>query len=50
MGKYPYASTSDRTELQWLNDGYVIKRGRKGVEKYTSGTINIPDIYRKKKL
>ena len=28
MGKYPYALNSDHTELQWLNDGYVIKRGR----------------------
>lgn len=31
MGKYPYATTSDHTELQWLNSGYVIKCGRKGV-------------------
>ena len=45
MGKYPYASTSDHTELQWLNDGYVIKRGRKGVEKYTSGTSQHTAIY-----
>lgn len=30
MGKYPYAQNSDHTELQWLNDGYIIKRGRKG--------------------
>ena len=45
MGKYPYASTSDHTELQWLNDGYVIKRGRKGVEKYTSGSSQHTAIY-----
>lgn len=45
MGKYLYASTSDHTELQWLNDGYVIKRGRKGVEKYTSGTSQHTAIY-----
>ena len=45
MGRYPYASTSDHTELQWLNDGYVIKRGRKGVEKYTSGTSQHTAIY-----
>ncbi len=31
MGKYPYASSNDHTKLQWLKDGYVIKRGRKGV-------------------
>ena len=45
MGKYPYATTSDHTELQWLNSGYVIKRGRKGVEKYTSGTSRHTAIY-----
>ena len=45
MGKSPYASTSDHTELQWLNDGYVIKRGRKGVEKYTSGPSQHTAIY-----
>ena len=45
MGKYPYALNSDHTELQWLNDGYVIKRGRKGVEKYTSGTSQHTAIY-----
>jgi len=45
MAKYPYASTSDHTELQWLNDGYVIKRGRKGVEKYTSGSSQHTAIY-----
>jgi len=45
MGKYPYASTSDRTELQRLNDGYVIKRGRKGVEKYTSESSQHTAIY-----
>ena len=45
MGKYPYALNSDHTELQWLNDGYVIKRGRKGVEKYTSGSSQHTAIY-----
>ena len=45
MAKHPYASTSDHTELQWLNDGYVIKRGRKGVEKYTSGSSQHTAIY-----
>lgn len=45
MGKYPYALSSDHTELQWLNDGYVIKRGRKGVEKYTSGSSQHTAVY-----
>ena len=45
MGKYPYASSGDHTELQWLKDGYVIKRGRKGVVKYTSGFFKHTAIY-----
>ena len=27
----------EQTELNWLKSGYVIKRGRKGVTKYTNG-------------
>ncbi len=45
MGKYPYASSNDHTKLQWLKDGYVIKRGRKGVEKYTSRSSQYTAIY-----
>lgn len=45
MGKYPYVLPNDHTELQWLKSGYVIKRGRKGVEKYTSGSSQHTAIY-----
>lgn len=45
MAKYPYASNSDHTELQWLTNGYIIKRRRKGVEKYTSGSSQHTAIY-----
>ena len=30
-------ASEDRTKLNWLKCGYVVKRGRKGVLKYTNG-------------
>jgi len=45
MARYPYASNSDHTELQWLTNGYIIKRRHKGVEKYTSGSSQHTAIY-----
>ena len=30
-------ASEDRTKLNWLKSGYVVKRGRKGILKYTNG-------------
>ena len=35
----------EQTELNWLKSGYVIKRGRKGVSKYTNGFCQQMAVY-----